>query len=37
MIYDLMLAAFMLFIIILPRFCFRVSDEDYEKFMMEHK
>ena len=31
MLFDLFVAAVILFIIMLPRFCFRVSEEDYRK------
>ena len=36
MIFNLLLAAGILLIVMLPRFCFRVSEEDYQKFMKEH-
>lgn len=36
MFYDLLIAAFILFLIMLPRFCFRVSEDEYKKVKQEY-
>ena len=37
LILNLVVASVIIFIILIPRFFFRVSKEDYEKFKKEHK
>lgn len=36
MLFDLLIAAFILFLIMLPRFCFRVSEDEYKKVKKEY-
>lgn len=36
MLFDLFIASIILLIIMLPRFCFRVSEEDYKKAKQQY-
>jgi len=36
MLFDLLVAGVILFIIMLPRFCFRVSEEEYQKVKKQY-
>ena len=37
MLFNLFIAGIIIFIILIPRFFFRVSKEDFEKFKKEHE